>query len=76
MGMEAVAERSRQGVFVKDRLLMVAQVAKRLTVSKSTVYRMIDSGKLPSVRVGPVYGVRVRESSVEAFLEERECEKF
>ncbi len=69
MGMEAAADKGRQGVFVRDRLLMVAQVAKRLTVSKSTVYRMIDSGKLPSVRVGPVNGIRVRESAVAAYIE-------
>jgi excisionase family DNA binding protein len=68
MGMDVETDQGQQGVFVKDRLLEVVQVAKRLTVSKSTVYRVIDSGKLPSVRVGPVNGIRVRESAVEGYM--------
>lgn len=67
----AMAE-GRGGVFVKDKLLEVAQVAKMLTISPSTVYRLIESGKLPHVRVGAVNGIRVRKSALDEYL--RGCE--
>lgn len=52
------------------RLLGYAQVMKRLCVSRSTAYRLIEEGKL-----GPVYrigerAVRVTDKGVEAYLEE------
>jgi excisionase family DNA binding protein len=35
-----------------DCLLTVADVARRLRISKATVYRLVAEGKLPHVRVG------------------------
>ncbi len=49
--------------------LTVAEVAKRLRVSNMTVYRLVNSGQLPAVRVGR--GYRIREDDVRKYLEER-----
>jgi len=47
-------------------LLTVPQVAGMMRVSRSSVYRLIEAGRLPCVRVGRV--VRVPESGVDAYL--------
>jgi excisionase family DNA binding protein len=41
---------------MNDALLTVAETAKRLNVSKPTVYRRIAEGSLPAVRVGDAVG--------------------
>lgn len=51
----------------KQRLLDVSQVAKRLNVSRSTVYRLIESGELKASKFGTCYCLRISESDVEAF---------
>jgi excisionase family DNA binding protein len=48
------------------RFLTVAEVAAMLRVSKMTVYRLVHSGELASVRVGRSF--RVPEQAVDAFL--------
>ncbi|NCC25409.1 MAG: DNA-binding protein [Deltaproteobacteria bacterium] len=50
-----------------EDLLDVAQVAARLTVSPSTVYRLIHEGTLPAARFGVRHGVRVRAGDVDRF---------
>jgi excisionase family DNA binding protein len=35
-----------------DCLLTVAEVARRLRVSRATVYKLVAKGKLPHVRIG------------------------
>jgi excisionase family DNA binding protein len=35
-----------------DCLLTVAEVARRLRVSRATVYKLVAEGKLPHVRIG------------------------
>lgn len=50
-----------------DPFLTVAEIAEHWRVSKMTVYRLLDSGKLPFVRVGRSY--RVRRSIVERYLQ-------
>lgn len=52
----------------KDRLLDVSQVSSRLSVSRSTVYRLINEGKLPASKTGTVYCIRILVSDVENFL--------
>ena len=47
----------------------VAEVARVLRVSSMTVYRLINSGQLPAVRVGKSY--RLREEDVNRYLSER-----
>jgi excisionase family DNA binding protein len=48
------------------RFLTVAEVADLLRVSNMTVYRLIQQGELPAVRVGRSY--RLRSEDVDAFL--------
>jgi excisionase family DNA binding protein len=49
------------------RFLTVAEVAAVMRVSKMTVYRLIQDGKLAHVRVGRSY--RVPERAVHDYLE-------
>ena len=49
-----------------EKLLTPSEVQQLLHISKSTLYRLIRSGQLPSVRVGGVY--RIRMSEFEKYL--------
>lgn len=50
--------------------LSIKQVAERLRASPATIYRLCDSGKLPSYRVGVGRGtIRVREEDLQKFTE-------
>ncbi len=51
------------------RFLTVAEVARTLRVSNMTVYRLVNSGQLPAVRVGR--GYRIREDDVLKYLKAR-----
>jgi excisionase family DNA binding protein len=51
------------------RFMTVAEVARRLRVSNMTVYRLVNSGQLPAVRVGR--GYRIRTDDVHKYLDER-----
>ncbi len=46
--------------------LTVAEVADMLRVSNMTVYRLINAGSLPAVRVGKSY--RLTEADVDGYL--------
>jgi excisionase family DNA binding protein len=48
------------------RLLTVAEVAAILRLSKMTVYRMVNSGALPALKVGR--SVRIPEHVVDDYL--------
>jgi excisionase family DNA binding protein len=48
------------------RFLTVAEVAGLMRVSKMTVYRLVNAGTLPAVRVGR--SVRVPEQAVNDYL--------
>jgi excisionase family DNA binding protein len=50
----------------ESSFVTVAEVAAQLRVSNMTVYRLIQSGQLPSVRVGRSY--RIRDVDVDRFL--------
>ena len=50
----------------RGRFVTVAEVADQLRVSNMTVYRLIQSGQLPAVRVGRSY--RIREEDVDRYL--------
>jgi len=50
----------------RSRFVTVAEVAAQLRVSNMTVYRLIQSGQLPSTRVGRSY--RIREEDVDRYL--------
>ena len=53
-----------------ESLLRVNQVARRLNLSLSTVYQLIESGRLPSHNVGMRKGIRVAESDLLAYVEQ------
>jgi excisionase family DNA binding protein len=52
-----------------ESFLTVGEVARHLRVSNMTVYRLVNSGQLPAVRVGR--GYRIRENDVRKYLEQR-----
>jgi excisionase family DNA binding protein len=56
----------------EPQFLNAAEVALRLRVSRSTVYNLIDSGRLPAHRMGGgkvrPRGLRVPESAVTEYL--------
>ena len=55
----------------KKRTMDVSQVAIRLNVSRSTVYRLIDQRVLPASRLGTAYCIRVLEEDVEQYRQTR-----
>jgi excisionase family DNA binding protein len=57
----------------KDRLLNVEQVRERLGIGRSTVYKMIEEGKLKGFKVCGTRGLRVRLSVVEAYIRKKEA---
>jgi excisionase family DNA binding protein len=55
--------------YAKAQFMTVGEVARVLRVSNMTVYRLINSGQLPAVRVGKSY--RLREEDVDRYLAAR-----
>jgi len=53
---------------MSDILLKPNEVAEKLSFSLRTVYRMIDSGKLPVVKIGSA--LRVRESEIDRLIKQ------
>jgi excisionase family DNA binding protein len=53
-----------------EKLLKVAEVAERLNVGKSTVYKIIRDGELPHTRIGSdgTGPIRVRPKDLERFI--------
>ena len=50
----------------EDNLLTIREVAKYLHVVQLTIYRMIDRGDLPAIKVGHVW--RIRRQDLEDYL--------
>ncbi|MHB1928899.1 MAG: helix-turn-helix domain-containing protein [Acidimicrobiales bacterium] len=50
----------------RSQFVTVNEVASMLRVSNMTVYRLVQSGQLPAVRVGRSY--RIREEDVDRLL--------
>lgn len=51
------------------RYLTVGEVAAQLRVSSMTVYRLINAGSLPAVRIGRSF--RLREEDLDRYLAEQ-----
>jgi len=58
--------------FTEARLLTANEVTDLMRVSRMTVYRLIKSGEMPSLRVGK--GYRFREEDVHDYLRGRYTE--
>lgn len=54
--------------YSEARFMTVAEVAELMRVSKMTVYRLVHSGDLPSVRFGRSY--RVPENAVHEYVKQ------
>ena len=52
--------------------MTVNEVAQLMRVSKMTVYRLVQQGHLPAVRIGR--GYRIREEDVHRYLDARYTE--
>ena len=50
-----------------DDFLTVTEVAKRLRVTTTTIYRWMEEGRLPAIQIAKRY--RIRASDVERMLE-------
>jgi excisionase family DNA binding protein len=50
----------------RPRYVTVAEVADQLRVSNMTVYRLVQAGQPPAIRVGRSY--RIREEDVDKYL--------
>lgn len=53
----------------RQKLLNWQQACKLLGCKRSHFYNLINSGKLPAIRVGELRGIRVEESAVRNFLD-------
>lgn len=56
----------------RSRFVTVREVAGQLRVSNMTVYRLVQSGQLPAVRVGRSY--RIRADDVDRYLADQYTE--
>lgn len=54
------------------RLLTVAEVADKVRLSRMSVYRLVNSGALPSLRIGRSY--RVSQAALALFLQNSSSE--
>ena len=74
----AVWERSRpktEEQASKGKRLSVKEVAEKLGCSKSSVYKLIDEGKLPAITLFESgKGLKVYESDLDRYLKAREEE--
>lgn len=57
----------------RPTLLKVQEVADELRVSSMTIYRLIQSGELPAIRIG-ARTFRIERFELEAYLEKNRSE--
>ena len=51
-----------------ERLRTVPEIAKQLHVSEKTIYRRIESGELPAIRVGATGPLRISNDGITRLL--------
>lgn len=71
----AIDEEERVNLKI-DRLLNVEQVRERLQCSRKHVYNLINSGELAALKIGEKHGIRVRNSALQVFIENREADSM
>jgi len=54
-------------IYKNERLLKASEVAKILNISRSLVYRLIHTGKIPSIRINQA--VRIHHDDLNRFIE-------
>ena len=54
---------------IEKKLYSVIEVSKMLGIGKAKVYELINSGQLPSLRLG---GLKVRSEAIDEFLNKKE----
>ncbi len=57
---------------ILDPLMTVCELAGYLTLSKSMVYKLVDEGKLPHIRIGK--SLRFRRAEIEEWLDSQRVE--
>ncbi|HOP78929.1 MAG TPA: helix-turn-helix domain-containing protein [Armatimonadota bacterium] len=65
--MEATLTEKLEGWQDLERLLTAKQVAEYLNVSERTVWRLIDSGELPHIKIGK-QTTRIKPEDLEAYV--------
>ena len=68
------AEIEEREAKLNDTFLSIAEVARKLRISRPTVRTLIRDGKLPAIRVGRRI-FRISLLSLEVFIEEEEKER-
>jgi excisionase family DNA binding protein len=66
-GSDALARNATAPDPVGGPFLTVAEVARRMRVSKMTVYRLVHSGELPAIQFGRTF--RVQRGAVEQLIQ-------
>jgi len=56
----------------RERLLKASEVARILNISRSLVYRLIHTGKIPSIRINQA--VRIHNDDLNRFIEDNRAE--
>jgi len=56
-----------------DKLLTLYELAEYLKLNKFTIYRMVENGKLPAIRVANQW--RFKEKDIDSWLEKNKKSK-
>ncbi len=59
------------GYLMSDRFINMATAARRLGVTKNTVYKYLEAGKIPFSRFGLRHGYRIKEKDFLEFMNRR-----
>jgi len=53
---------------INDKFLTVNEVARRLNISRFTIYRLVHLGKMRHLRLGDTGTIRIPESALNTFI--------
>ena len=71
MSVQTVSHGTADNHAARTPLLTVDDVSKRLAMSRSTIWRLADAGRLPRLRIGPGgRSVRFREADVDRLVQQ------